>query len=416
MKKIIFSVALLTVATCGFSQNSLVNKSQTKYEELQTEKDPVKVNQKLTEIEALLEPALTSAETKNPEMAWNMKAKLEDKRFQIELMKAANKQPFDTLAFYNHLNNCVAYYDKADQLERANPKFKEPSKIRPISKLNIVRYRPYFVNCGSLFSGNGENKMAYEAFDKWLKVPSLSIFSDDPEAFKKDTTFDASMIAYYACLSAYQAKDYEKALAHFDEATKYTKEQDQVYLLKAQVYKDQGDTVKWINFLRETALKFPEHVSFAQNVLAYYQMNNQMDKAMSFADELIAKDPTNKIAYNSKGVALFGQGKFLEAVEFFKKAAEIDASYTDAYLNAGLSYSNAAIEIGNKLPKSTSSPAYAKGVAKVKDLYQKAEPYFIHYRELKPEDSATWGPHLKSIYYITGQKDKLAEINSILKE
>jgi tetratricopeptide (TPR) repeat protein len=257
--------------------------------------------------------------------------------------------------------------------------------------------------------------MAYDAFDKWLNVPKLSIFNGK-DAFANDTTFDKSMIAYYACLSGYQAKDYAKALAHFDEASNYKKEQDQVYLLKAQVLNEQKDTVKWAEFMRETALKFPDHPSFAQNMLAYYQIKNRTEDALKFADELIAKDPSNKVAYSAKGVALFGQQKFLDAAEFFKKAAELDPTYADAWLNAGLCYYNAAGDATIKLPKNFRSTAYAQGAVKVKDLYRKAEPFFIHYRELKPDDTASWAHRLRFIYQTTDQPEKVKEMDKIIKD
>lgn len=71
-------------------------------------------------------------------------------------------------------------------------------------------------------------------------------------------------------------------------------------------------------------------------MLAYYTEKKNERLRWSLPTVFWLADPNNKIANYSKGVVLFGQEKFEEALPFFEKSAEIDPTFTDAYYNAGV--------------------------------------------------------------------------------
>ena len=75
------------------------------------------------------------------------------------------------------------------------------------------------------------------------------------------------------------------------------------------------------------------------------------DEALAFADALLAADPNNKIANYSKGVVLFGQEKYNEALPFFEKSAEIDPTFADAYYNAGVCCCNEGYAVNEEIGK-----------------------------------------------------------------
>ena len=65
-----------------------------------------------------------------------------------------------------------------------------------------------------------------------------------------------------------------------------------------------------------------------------------------------------------KGLALFGEGKPLEAIEAYKKALEVSPDWTEAMHGLAMAYMNAgkldeAIEIGNKIVSLDENDAFA---------------------------------------------------------
>ena len=124
---------------------------------------------------------------------------------------------------------------------------------------------------------------------------------------------------------------------------------------------------------------------------------------------------SNKIANYSKGVVLFGQEKYNEALPFFEKSAEIDPTFADAYYNAGVCCCNEGYAVNEEIgKKKLTQKAYDAEIVKVKDLYKKGEPYFLKVKELEPDNPERWASRLRTIYYILGDKEKEKEMDAYL--
>lgn len=61
----------------------------------------------------------------------------------------------------------------------------------------------------------------------------------------------------------------------------------------------------------------------------------QWAKAATYFDKLLEKNPTNPVALNAKGVALFQQGKIKEAIPVFDQAILADSSSYKPWFNRG---------------------------------------------------------------------------------
>ena len=237
--------------------------------------------------------------------------------------------------------------------------------------------------------------------------------ADEPKVLN-DSVFDKNQVAYYACLAAYQGKDFDKVATHLEEALKYDKEAKTVKQLHLMTLLEKGDTAQWVDASKKYAVA--DEV-IAQNLLAYYTEKKNDAASLEFANSLLAADPNNKIANYSKGVVLFGQEKFEEALPFFEKSAEIDPTFTDAYYNAGVCCCNTGYGINEAIGKTKNmkKAEYDKEIEKVKSWYKKAEPFFLKVKELEPDNPQRWASRLKTVYYITGEKAKEAEMDTYLK-
>lgn len=408
MKKYVLSIALLVASTGIFAQNRVVKKAQglINLAKQEMEKGTPLDMAKMSQAQAFLDEAMSSGETKDMALAWNVQGSLCQLIFIEELNKAAAKEPFDTVSYMKNLYGCLNAYEKCHEVDTKQ-------EYEAENKENMIKYRTYLMYGGQFWSENKNYEKAYEAYDAWLKYPqTYSMVANEPHILN-DSIFDREQVAYYACLTAYQGKLFDKVPEHLEEALKYTSEAKTVRQLHLATLQEQGDTAQWVEYSRKYA---PDDEAIAQNLLAYYAGKKDNAASLEFADALLAKDPNNKIANYSKGVVLFGEEKFEEALPFFEKSGEIDPTFTDAFYNAGVCCCNAGYNINEQIgKKKLTQAAYNKEIEAVKDWYRRAEPYFIKVRELEPDNPQRWASRLKTVYYITGEKEKEAEMDTYLK-
>ena len=107
MKKLVFSMALLLVASVSFAQKDNVREAKSLAES--STPDFAKAQQ-------LIDEALVNPETKDDANTWNV-AGLIQKRINEEESKQIDlRQPFDTVAYYNSVYIMFNYLFTCDEL------------------------------------------------------------------------------------------------------------------------------------------------------------------------------------------------------------------------------------------------------------------------------------------------------------
>lgn len=399
MKKILCSIALMLAVSTAFGQDKLVRKAQSLIEE-----------NKLDEAQTVLTEALTSGKTKKIALAWDVQGDIYQRIFAAELNKAAASQPLDTMKFAKNLYACIDAYEKCNELD-------EDKEFYQKNKGNAMKFRTFYMYCGQFFFNNRQYSDAFTAYDKWLTYPQTVKLVENEPKILKDSVFDENQIAYYACLAAYNDKNYQNVEKYINQALKYDKELETVRQLRLTTYLEQGDTANWVKSSKEFALSGVKAETVAQNLLAYYLDKKDEASALAFADELLAKDPNSKIGNYSKGVVLFGQNKFADAVTYFVKTTEIDPTFSDAFYNAGVCYCNEGYALNEKISnnKKLTAAQNNEEIKKVKAYYEKALPFFLKVKELEPDNVSRWASRLSTVYYIMGDKAKQKEMDALLK-
>lgn len=399
MKKILCSIALMLAVSTAFGQDKLVRKAQSLIEE-----------NKLDEAQTVLTEALTSGKTKKIALAWDVQGGIYQRVFAAELNKAAASQPLDTMKFAKNLYACIDAYEKCNELD-------EDKEFYQKNKGNAMKFRTFYMYCGQFFFNNRQYSDAFTAYDKWLTYPQTVKLVENEPKILKDSVFDENQIAYYACLAAYNDKNYQNVEKYINQALKYDKELETVRQLRLTTYLEQGDTANWVKSSKEFALSGVKAETVAQNLLAYYLDKKDEASALAFADELLAKDPNSKIGNYSKGVVLFGQNKFADAVTYFVKTTEIDPTFSDAFYNAGVCYCNEGYALNEKISnnKKLTAAQNNEEIKKVKAYYEKALPFFLKVKELEPDNVSRWASRLSTVYYIMGDKAKQKEMDALLK-
>lgn len=399
MKKILCSIALMLAVSTAFGQDKLVRKAQSLIEE-----------NKLDEAQTVLTEALTSGKTKKIALVWDVQGDIYQRVFAAELNKAAASQPLDTMKFAKNLYACIDAYEKCNELD-------EDKEFYQKNKGNAMKFRTFYMYCGQFFFNNRQYSDAFTAYDKWLTYPQTVKLVENEPKILKDSVFDENQIAYYACLAAYNDKNYQNVEKYINQALKYDKELETVRQLRLTTYLEQGDTANWVKSSKEFALSGVKAETVAQNLLAYYLDKKDEASALAFADELLAKDPNSKIGNYSKGVVLFGQNKFADAVTYFVKTTEIDPTFSDAFYNAGVCYCNEGYALNEKISnnKKLTAAQNNEEIKKVKAYYEKALPFFLKVKELEPDNVSRWASRLSTVYYIMGDKAKQKEMDALLK-
>jgi tetratricopeptide (TPR) repeat protein len=420
MKKIFCTLALVVAASSLSAQDKVVRKARTLKEEVQNliatqqrnEKQQAELETKLAQAMEMITPTLTSPETKKElANAWDVKAQLHKYTFSPLLDKIIAKEATDTLALYT---NVVAALDAMEECYKAELASGKEPVYSKINAIDVARFRQYIAYCGQMFFQNKQYDLAKQAFIRWMQYPETYTIVASDETVTNDE--NKAQIAYFTCLSSYFAKDYKTLQSYIPQARAYEPEKANVNQLYITSFIEQGDTAQWLSACRELVLEDPNNNEpVAQNVLAYYFNKGQFDTALAFTEELLAKDADSRIGNYSKGLVLMNNKDYRNAITFFDKAAEIDPTFSDAYYNAGVCYSNIGYDINEQLTGKKMTAAQNKAeIEKVKAEYAKAEPYFVKVRELEPDNSDKWASRLRTVYYILGNKAKEKEMSDIL--
>ena len=403
MKKVVLSVVMLLVTGFAFAQEKAVKEAK---------KIAGAVNPDFAQAEQLISGALTNPETKDQAETWNVAGFIQKRRSEKEMENAYLRKPYDTLQVYKSALDMCKYYLKCDELAQIpNEKGKIKNKYRKTNAATIKGERGNLINGGIQFFNEDRNKEALEYFGMYVSLPSQPMFAEDKE-MKADTLLP--QIAYYASLAAMKMEDYASVLK-YAPAAKDDKEVGKYAMeFVSTALKAEGDTAKWIASLQEGVQKYPEHSFFFGNLIDYYSNSKKFDEAMAFADEMIAKDPSNPFNTYVKGYLYHNMEDYDNALTFYKKTIELDPNYAEAYSNIGLIYCLKAQDFSEKATSDVNDPKYNEDMSKLKTFYEEAKPYYEKARQLKPDQKDLWLNGLYRVYYNLQMGPEYEEIEKLM--
>lgn len=404
MKRVLFSMVLLLAVSFTFAQEKSVKEAKSIANEVKPD---------FAKAEALINEALTNPETKDKPETWDVAGLIQKKRSEKEMENAYLRKPYDTLQVYNSALNMCKFYFKCDELAQVpDEKGKIKNKFRKSNAASILAERGNLINGGIQFFNQDKNKEAFEFFATYIDVAKSPMFEKE-NLLQTDTVLP--QIAYYASLAAAKMEDYPNVLKYAPYAQNDKEVGKYAMEFISTALKAQGDTVKWVNSLKEGIQKYPEHPFFFGHLIDYYSNNNKYDEAMQFADDMLAKDPNNTFYLYVKGYLYHNMKDYDKAIEFYTKTVEVDPNYAEAFSNLGLIYCLQAQDFSEKATTDVNDPKYKADQVTLKSFYEKAKPNYEKARQLKPDQKDLWLNGLYRVYYNLDMGPEFDEIEKLMQ-
>ena len=405
MKKVLFTVALLAGAFAASAQVSVVKEAKA------MKKDPAAAAK-------VLEAALTNPETANDPNTWQLAGDLQKAIYDEENMKMyLPGGQADMPKMYNAMLKMFDYYLKCDEVELAgvaNGTVKK-AKLRKKNQETLLKVRPNLANGGVEAFNVNDYESAQKYFGLFVDVVENPMFADQAATLKADTL--NSLYANYATMAAglRDPKDVASVIKYGNIGKENASEGWRALMFMAEVYgdKEQGDSIKWLETIKEGAQRFPEQDFFVGNIMDYYLQRGMVDEGLAQIDQLIAANEKPYFLY-VKGVLLYEKKDYAGAQAALDKVIAAGGDLAaEAYAKKGDCYffpAQKIVEENSAL--SIDDPKYNANEAKIKEAYEQAKPFYEKAKELEPDNQQIWGQMLLRIYWTLNK----AEYEALEKE
>ena len=410
MKKVLFTVALMFGAMVASAQVSVVKEAKS------MKKDPVAAAK-------VLEAALTNPETANDPETWKLAGDLQKAIYDEENMKMyLPGGQADMPKMYDAMLKMFEYYLKCDEVEQAgvaNGTVKK-AKHRKKNAEVLLNVRGNLANGGVEAFNENNYEAAQKFFGLFVDVVEAPMFADQAATLKADTL--NSLYANYATMAAglREPKDIASVIKYGNIGKESNSEGWRALMFMAEIYgKEQVDSVKWLECIKEGAQRFPEQDFFVGNIMDYYLQKNMVDDALTMIDQLLASNEKAYFWY-VKGVLQYEKKDYDAANAALDKVIAMNEGDTpetslvaEAYAKKGDIYffpAQKIVEENSTL--NIDDPKYNANEAKIKEAYELAKPFYEKAKELEPDNKQIWGQMLLRIYWTLNK----AEYEALEKE
>lgn len=323
------------------------------------------------------------------------------------------------------LNDAELYYYRT--IANHNMALTEAKKVYLQDKPDTVKYFNFVfdtvndgLKCDSLgYKPNAKGKIENK-FHKDLvqifsinqsKLPAASKFFFQKENYSRAYEFadlyigmcdsvneEVSTVATVAVLSAYQNRDFQKAVKHNAAALYESNRHEQILEVVCNCYAELKDTLNLEKLLEEGVGKYPKNKFYYASLASLYNSQHKYNKALDVVNEVLKADCCNRDLWFIKGTEEMHLGDRDNALSSFMKAVELKEDDAESYYNIGniylhrahILYEKQKNEKGKELR--TSKNDMNKALHAAKDAFEAARKY-------AEKDTILWLGGLKEVYY-----------------
>jgi len=291
----------------------------------------------------------------------------------------------------NPLEQAYESYKKAIELD-------EKGKMGKAIDFQLPMLNNGFINQGVEKFQEKDFAGALKAFEYSLEIGKNPVFGG---------VVDTSII-YNAALAAYNGKDYENALKYFGMSKDMNYGGISIYQLMERVYFAQGDSTSAEKLMQEGIQAFPENNDLMIELINYYLISNQDDKAFEYLNKALKNEPDNANYWYVQGVLYDKRGELDNAMKSYLKSIELDPTYYNPYYNVGVIKFNEGVSLWDDANKITDNTEFEKAKKIADNSFSESVPYFEKALEnastdLQKRESLE---NLKVLYYRLKMMDK----------
>ncbi len=316
-------------------------------------------------------------------------------------------QKYDTLSLFNSVRKMFRTLETLDTLDATpDKKGRVRLKYRKKHAALLMAHRNNLYNGGVFQMLKHQYADAYDYFDTYIDCARQPLFAEENI---DSADHRLPLAAYRALFCGYQLQDTAKTLKYRHLALRDTANRSYVLQYLAETYRQAGQDKKYLCALQQGFNADPEFPYFFPRLLEAYSATHQPDSALAVANRLLETNDTSEIYLFAKSNVLLDIGRYAECITICDTLIARNDSLADAYLNAGLAYTNLAVEM-DKVSKSRTKRT------QIKDYYRKAKPYLERYRALAPDQKEKWAHALYNVYLNLNMGKQFAEVDRLLNK
>jgi len=333
---------------------------------------------KLDEAKKLIDEAIQHEACVNFDKAYFTKGQIYQAIFESPLKDYKKLDP-------NALDVAWDAYQKVIELDVKN---KYTKKLETQYKNLIIDY----TNKAVEYYNAEDFKNALQAFKRVLEIEHSPIITQNNPA-----TVDTAVI-FNAGVAAQRAGELADAEKFYKETLKYDYEPARTYAMLANVLKEQGKEEEAVKYLHKGYELYPDNSYMLVELINYYLLGGEPEKAEVYLDAAIKQDPENASFYRAKGTLYEKMQQPGKAEEMYRKALEVDPKDFLAQYNLGNIKLTEVINFHKKVLDIEDVNEYNKELEKVYSGYASVIPYFERALELNPTEKNTMST-LKELYF-----------------
>lgn len=323
--------------------------------------------QALMEVLQNIEPAFTNPESAQDVLTWYTAGKaafgLYDELYKMKIMQ----QPVDDNMMNEILSSAYAFYMEAlplDSVVEVDKKTGMPKLNSDGTKKVKTKYSKEIIGAltshmgdiagaGNTYLQNNDWEHAADAFGNYANL-ATSDFAIKNGVAAADSVI--SQVRFFEGYSLYQIQKFAEAYDAFTQARK-------------------------LGYTENNIVDF--QTSSLANMVQGMLDKNDYDKAYAFIDNALKADPMNGTLHDIKGFTTELKDGVDAALPFYRKAAEVDPTYANAFFDVGRCLYLQAQKIIDDNPNATNKEL----VPKIKPIYDEAIPFLKKASELNPADT-----------------------------
>ncbi len=257
----------------------------------------------------------------------------------------------------------------------------------------------------AVFAYNKKNfAQAYNNFAQILEVNKLPLMEKIQD----------TIIMYNAGRAAYEMKDYKEAIRLFNDVKNLGFKESFIHVFLKNCHFGSGDTLAGVNELKEGFEKYPNDESILIELINYYLVAQQSEKALDFLTLARQNDPKNVSYIFAEGTIRDKMGHFEEARSTYMHCLEVDPDFYNAAYNLGVLHYNKAVKMYEDMINISDNDAYEKAKAEADEMFKAAIPFMEKAHEIEPTSKEPLET-LKTLYYRLQMNEKYEEVNNMLK-